>query len=682
MTQDHSTRPSVMPLVAAVFAFAALAVTPGAWDGAFSGVRYSSLQAATLVATFVAALALCIFQPRRPTRWRGAGVIAALVVVRAGLGIVDVPAGWRGEYTMVTPAPAKVGGFAWRLAHHPFRIDPDLRFEGAELDLQFLNDYHRYNRPTFAPPRATSQALTFRWIGWFEAPADATLEVFAAANGTTEIWLDQARVAVAGPAQPPDPPRVAVHAGWHRLTVMNSKPAGTPPSVFARFLVDDRPIDVRPWRRAPWVSGRLLAGVDHGIVALGGAMFLWHMVLAFAGAAIRRGGRTAGAVAAMAAVGVLAVGAVKIAAPFANRTYELRPGDDHLAYEGLARHILAEGVLMPEGKAPGAGTPFYFYPLYSYTLAAFHLALGDSHATIMLMNAAAAAALPVFFWALGLRRLRGEVQVFGQVALLVFIWRHNARYFESPVTDSLFIPLVFGTLVLAARALRSMRLSDAFLVGCGTAACATTRPSFFLFMGAYLLVVLWWPRTTAITTRLGSAAAVVAGYTVALAPVVLRNWIMAGQAVAVVSLSHAIPISLVPPEALTKEFQQDPRLFAWDTSLQLARDLILADPLGVAWLETRKALFTLGLTNLGPGQPALIPEFPLLTLLGVAALLSGRVPGRTAAVLVAFLVSHLAAVVIAYPWTYGYKTIIPVHLVFLFCALHLVSRHREAGADA
>lgn len=165
-----------------------------------------------------------------------------------------------------------------------------------------------------------------------------------------------------------------------------------------------------------------------------------------------------------------------------------------------------------------------------------------------------------------------------------------------------------------------------------------------------------------------------AGYALTLAPVILRNWIMAGQAVAMVTLSHAIPISLIPPEAQGQVALPTANLFSWSSSLQLALSLIQADPWGVAWLETRKVLFTLGLTNLGPGGPRLIWEFPLLCLAGVLAVALGRVPWRTAAVLGAFVLSHLAAIVVAYPWTYGYKTILPVHLVFLFCALHLVRR--------
>ncbi len=70
----------------------------------------------------------------------------------------------------------------------------------------------------------------------------------------------------------------------------------------------------------------------------------------------------------------------------------------------------------------------------------------------------------------------------------------------------------------------------------------------------------------------------------------------------------------------------------------------------------------------------MIWELPVLCVVGMTAFALRRVPGTTSAVLLTFTLSHLAAVTIAYPWTYGYKTILPVHLVFLFGALHLLRR--------
>ena len=47
----------------------------------------------------------------------------------------------------------------------------------------------------------------------------------------------------------------------------------------------------------------------------------------------------------------------------------------------------------------------------------------------------------------------------------------------------------------------------------------------------------------------------------------------------------------------------------------------------------------------------------------------GLLPFATAVTLGCFALSHLAAMVLAAPWTYGYKTILPLHLAFLFAVV-------------
>jgi hypothetical protein len=659
----------------------ALVIAPGPWLGVFSGTQFHPAPAAALAVMFVVLVSLLVVRAARLPGWPTAAILVTLALIKIGLGIADVPAGWRATYTMLTPDPPKVADLVWRAGVHRFRIDRTLGLSGTASRLPFLNDVHRYNRPGDAPPRSRSQALRVQWSGWFKAGGTGALEIYAQADGPTQIWLDNRTVAGADTGRPLEGLSLPAAAGWHRVTVLHDKPAGTVPALFAQLLFDGRPLVVRPWPAAPAVDSHVLARLGDGLTLAGLLWWIATMVRALSGAKVRDGG-AAGAIVAVFASASLAVFAVVSAAPFDNGTYELRPGDDHLAYEGLARNILSEGILMPEGKAPGEGRPFFFYPLYSYVLAALHLALGDSYAVVVLLNAVATSALPVLFWLLGWRALDARVQTVGQLALVAFVVRHNARYFGSPLTDSLFIPLVFASLALAVRTLRTLRPADGFLTGCFIAAGATTRPSFFLFTAPAVVALLWGGRRQALLQRLKPSGALLAGYAMALSPVVLRNWIMAGQAVAMVTLSHAIPVSLIPPEMQAVTSFDGTDVYSWPSSLALAWKIIVADPAGVAWLEFRKVLFTLGLTNLGPGQPPLVVEFPVLCVAGLAAMVLRRVPTGQLLVLAAFLVSHLAAIVIAYPWTYGYKTILPVQLVFLFCALFLFSRYTGEADDA
>lgn len=678
MASDHS---AYRRLLAGALLTAALIVVPGAWQASAPALRYSTFVSAGLAVVGLAIASLLCFVPQRPPSRRWLGVLAAAVIVKACLGLLDTPVGWRAEYTTLTPEPPKVGTFAWRLGHHAFRVDPELMLNGPSFELQFLNDFHRYNGRMDAPPRATSKALRVVWTGWFESPAAGELTVRGSVSGAVSALLD-GRAWFAEVRPDAEVARAtAVPGGRHRLEVVYDKPAGRAPAASLAFALDGSPLRPTPWPDRSHPGSGAPGRLSDGLVATGVGLFVLMWLSALWEARARAGGSVGGALVTLVAVAWLMYAAVVQAAPFQGVTYEFTPGDDHLAYEGLSRNILEEGVLMPEHRPLGQGTPFFFYPLYSYVLAGAHLVLGDSHAAVVFVNAAAAAALPALFWLLGWRGLPLRAQVIGQLLLIVFVTRHHTRYFESPLTDNLFIPLIVGTLVLATRAVRSSRSVDAFVTGCAVAACATTRPSAFLLIPLLAMLFAWFS-TGSRWQRFSAVAALAAGYAVALAPVVFRNWIVAGQPVAMVTLSHAIPISLIPPEAQTPEALKRAALWTWSASLQLAGHMIAADPWGIAWLEARKLLFTLGVTSLGPAGTAMIWEFPVLCLAGLAAFARRQLPRNTSAVLLTFLVSHLAAITIAYPWTYGYKTILPVQLVFLFAATHLLTVAGQSSADA
>ena len=57
-----------------------------------------------------------------------------------------------------------------------------------------------------------------------------------------------------------------------------------------------------------------------------------------------------------------------------------------------------------------------------------------------------------------------------------------------------------------------------------------------------------------------------------------------------------------------------------------------------------------------------------------------RIPPVLLAVLLTFTVSHLLAMVIAAPWTFGIKTILPLHLACLCGAAFLLDRDQRRVA--
>ncbi len=52
-------------------------------------------------------------------------------------------------------------------------------------------------------------------------------------------------------------------------------------------------------------------------------------------------------------------------------------GDDTMTYEGYARDILLNGLLMNGGLPAGQGEPFYYQAFYPYFLAAAHAVFGE-----------------------------------------------------------------------------------------------------------------------------------------------------------------------------------------------------------------------------------------------------------------------------------------------------------------
>jgi hypothetical protein len=140
-------------------------------------------------------------------------------------------------------------------------------------------------------------------------------------------------------------------------------------------------------------------------------------------------------------------------------------------------------------------------------------------------------------------------------------------------------------------------------------------------------------------------------------------------------------VALVPPEGgiIPPKLTSSPP--SWTEALWAAGQMFWAHPVTLLWLELRKVLFTLGFTNLGPPRFRLQPHFPILSILFAVSVWRGRVPPHLLLANAAFLISHFAAVVIAYPWTYGYKIILPVQYLFLFCALYLTSRRLGAAGQ-
>jgi hypothetical protein len=291
-----------------------------------------------------------------------------------------------------------------------------------------------------------------------------------------------------------------------------------------------------------------------------------------------------------------------------------------------------------------------------------------------------AATLPLLLWAMGWCKLPHTVQVLGVVVFTATVIYYASPYWRVTLTDNLFIPLSIAAVGASAVATRCGGRGRTFagVAGLVSALAGATRPSFLLFVFAYVAVMLLFAREISWRERVVRSSLFVMMYLAGLSPFVLRNYIMSKQVVVTVTLSHAITAALVPPEGGVEAIDVEGDPPRWRDALRAGAEMFQQHPGVLIWLELRKVLFTLGFTTMGP--PGMRQEiFPLFLGLFAVAAWRGQIPRHLLLAIGAFVLSHMIAMVIAYPWTYGYKTILPVHYLLLFAGMYLFVRQAPSS---
>jgi hypothetical protein len=115
-------------------------------------------------------------------------------------------------------------------------------------------------------------------------------------------------------------------------------------------------------------------------------------------------------------------------------------------------------------------------------------------------------------------------------------------------------------------------------------------------------------------------------------------------------------------------------------ALEMARDIVVKDPLGALWVEARKLIFSLGYMSAGPRGASTSNSLTLFTPAFALAVWLRRLPSPLTTVLGLFVVSHLCAMILAAPWTFGMKAILPLHGAFLFGAAYLLDGRAASQA--
>lgn len=663
-------------------------VAPGPFGSAFAGPPLSEAARWMLVGTLWLGTLVALLRPRRSVPLTLLAVLACAPVVQVWLGTATPVRGWQGRYEM-RDEPVEATRFAWRFRTHAFRIDPRIDFDGLNFGLHFLNDLERYGQNYHVKhPRDTEVPLRIAWRGFATLAEPTTLSVFAETSGAVAVRINGHELlsldsATGYTMTTPEP----WPAGPLTIDVIYDKPASVPPKARVRISSPvSGELDVGPLGapagaplgrdQVEWSSA--VAMLSAGLLL--GLLYWSYSPLAPLGVPRVSWEAAAPAWAVLVAVGALLLAEARRVLPQLHDTVYLWAGDDPLAYVSNARNVLLDGWLMAGSVPLGSGQPFYFYPLFGYVVGFAHWVIGEDFAVVRLLNGWSVAAVLPLAYALGWRDRRWWAAILGIALMFLFIRTHMLPYTQTGFTDSLFTGLVFLTLVLCRLAV-GVSPWWAPLAGLSCALAAAARPSFLTFTPLFLVAIVAAGPGAGLKSRLRLAALVAAGFAVGLLPFALRNFIVSGRFVVLVSSWIQLPYFLVPPEAATNPvpgmFTGIPTLAE---SLRVALGLIIANPVAIAALELRKIAFTLGITQWGaPGvQPH--PEFIVLTVLYAIAIFARRIPADVRFVIGVFTVSHIAAMVLAAPWTYGYKSILPLQAVFLFGALYLLPGKGRPGA--
>jgi hypothetical protein len=603
--------------------------------------------------------------------------LIAASIAKVLLSPLLITEGWRGTYwtAQVTTEPAqnlrKVRFHRWSTTD--YRIDRRIDFQGVNFGLHYVNDWPWSNAVLTKEPRDVAQPLFVRWFAYVPPMrrTDSSNFLTVSANGRVRIAVDGAQT-----FESINPIQAVIHlpqrtAETQQISVEYFKSPDEKPAITVKtpLRVTASPIHAVLIARSRW-AGRVVDGL--------GWIALIVLAIAFLNAygrpsrfALEHIWSAPDRVAAIAFFAVFVLLGVNRAIPNRHASLPISFGDDPLAYEGAARIILFNGLLMTDETLPGS--PYYFYPLYSYALAAAHAIFGEDFGTIIFFNYLCLASLGVLVWCVVRKHLLPGSIIVVLAFVAIFANTHLIPYAKTAFSDNLFVPLVFLVIVACSAAFSRRSTFLLFVCGILTALGAATRPSLLFFLPFFGLCLLFFWTNGKFLSRLGAAALFVLGFATGLAPFTIRNWIVSNRFVPLISSYIMLPIFLfLPGERFPSDLAG--RAATASGAIEAFIEIFASDPGHYLWIETRKILYTLGFPRVGP--PGISPPgyFLLFPLIFAIAVWAKRIPRSLNLVVLAFLLSHLTAMLVAAPWIYAYKTILPFHLVLLVGAAFLLPK--------
>jgi hypothetical protein len=590
-------------------------------------------------------------------------VLVILTLAKLAMAATAPSTGWLGRYYAngeFAGEPRRSTAFA-RLADAT-RIDPVIDFHDDLLPVYFLNevDFNRGMR------REVTEPVSIAWTGHVHTDTPAVFHLSAETRGSMRVAIDGSPAFEAA-TDHPAARAVEVAAGDHVIEVRYLKPANTDPLVrFTGMAAVVTPLAVAPWRLALATPiGIAAPALDVTAVAIFGYA-LWMMCAGAAWSAAR--------VAAAAMLLLLIAQGVQAAMPLRQHALSLSGGDDWLGFEARARAVATGDILQLYGQPLGKGDVFYYYPGYSYFLAAVHAIGSEDLSTPIFANFLLLFGANVIVFGLAVR-VFGRRAAFGAALFLLTIEelafiRHytvtllseNLYFFSSAVT--------IGQLVAFVVTQRRRHLVWAGIAG-GLSSLA--RPAMMMYLGpAALIVGVISLRTRRDGLRAATAVACLcAAWLAAVLPATARNYVAAGAPVLISTSPTASFINYNMPPNVDPRVYRDQYLSGSASAITVLARIVVDHPADSLRGIGVKLGFSMGLLQLMGGH--FHPElFAASAGYFLALLLCPAARSMTTWPIHAFVLAHLAGMVLTMPSNYGYRLILPMYLFFPMFAVHFL----------
>ena len=602
-------------------------------------------------------------------------VLAALIMASAVSAGIRGHAGFQARYF----ANAAAEGPHERGTEHPqatfTRIDRELDFGQGVRDfpLAFFNDNSRFNFYRGGEPQRRLLAFSIAWSGWWRAHGSPTLYLDAP-GASAQLFVNGGLVAEVTPQSGPATGSAVLSGDWQRVHVIFLSPYGAPRRFSAGVLDGD---ERRPFS-ADAVRTQQLSAAEHRLALGVGAVktivdtIVLAWLIAIGGLLLlRRLGEVwtnplqsdRAAIALVVAAGFIE--SMRYALPWTRQLLLLAGGDDPMTYEGYARDIQFNGLLMNGGRPPREGEPFYYQAFYPYFLAAAHAIFGEGMFGVLLLQRflvvlTAAAIIRVAVELVGSRVWPAALAVGG-----LFVWWKFAPIAADLLNESLYLPLLMAWTVMLIRTCRAPSIERATLTGVAGGFAAITRSTAILAWPLVWLLCAWqwrrrrgWIRLTTVMVACSLAV---------FSLIAVRNWIVAHRFVA---SSTELGITLLggnePPPGL--KIDMGPRgafyeRLALNPNTAKVVEFAITAPSTFAMGLARKAAFALGFYEpYAPGwgsSPVYIAVWTS-AIAGVVVAMRQRAAPRIAVMLPLIIaLTQYAAVVIVYPK--GERLILPIH---------------------